>query len=936
MKTIQTALLLTAVLSYSLSATAQVTPLEKATNAMGYKDFRAAMPLLESVLAEDPTNVEALSKVAKCYQVTYHLSEAASSYEQLMPLAGVSPEDVFAYGQVLMQLGKYGEAAKRFKEYAQANPELGNYFSKSAQIAEETRHTDANYTVKNASFNSSAADFGTAFYKENQIIFTSTREPGEVRGKIGTPARLFITTENEKGGFDAVKLEKRAINEKESEGPASFTETGEKAVFARNNIKNGTTPLPNGGMKQDLFIGNLKGVGMWDMPKSLDFNGTEYSTAYPFISPDGKVIYFASDMPGGLGGYDLYKTEKLNGKWTAPVNLGESVNTAGDEITPFVEGDILYFSSNWYEGYGGFDVFETNLKEENSAISNLGTAINSPGDDFSFVFNSEKNKGFLTSNRQGGKGMEDIYTVVRDAVVQPIVEASNPPVTKNKIEKTSPKTSTTVDDLVASAASAADDLGDIKRTKVEEYKQTTTPKGSIVGHILDLATNDPVEGVLVTLENKSDKSLTELSTKTDRNGQYSLPLLPNTRYAVHYSKASYVDDTRALNTGEKVFIDLLGYSRLRPGVFNPNAKLLPAETAKIVKKVDIGSPVKETVEKVVETAPAVVEEVKEVIIPTAKVEVETSSVAIEEAVKDIPANVETIVQVQEVEKSVATTTETAKATETPKEAVKELVVESPKEAVKEMSLPPETKGEVFEIHVANTKSELSAANEALLRKHGSLYKSQSEGIFTYRLGYYDNVACATTTRDKVRELGYPSATVSAKQVNAKDNISRMRLMLGRQKASCPTDRPGVAPPVDLTVKEDTKTATPEYSASTQPKTGISQPKKKEVRVYSTDPEEGEVRDPDPTAGLNTEGYIYFLQLGSFDPKKKISFKKIEALKLGKITQSLNSKVYNVNLLVSFNTKEELYKARQLVIETGEVTDPFLRTYDKDGILVTNQ
>ena len=276
-----------------------------------------------------------------------------------------------------------------------------------------------------------------------------------------------------------MKLEKRAINEKESEGPVSFSENGEKAVFARNNIKNGTSPLPNGGMKQDLFTGNLKGAGLWDAPKALEVNGTEYSAAYPSISPDGKTIYFASDMPGGTGGFDIYKIENLNGKWTAPVNLGEGVNTTGDEITPFVEGDVLYFSSNWYEGYGGFDVFETNLKNENAAINNLGTAVNSSGDDFGFIYSTAKKQGFLTSNRSGGKGMEDLYIVVRDAATPSIVEASTPPVKATKtVEKTakmaennakSPENAknvgSPVGDLIESATGAAGDLKEIQRQK---------------------------------------------------------------------------------------------------------------------------------------------------------------------------------------------------------------------------------------------------------------------------------------------------------------------------------------------------------------------------------------------------------------------------------------------------------------------------------------
>ncbi len=906
MKAIKSLILVLAFLGSSVAVFAQFTPMEAATNALRYKDFRGAMPILESILAEEPNNAEALSKIAQCYRVTYHLPEAAASYEALMPLPGVSTEDVFAYGQVLMQLGKYTEAKKRFEEYAQTNPDIGNYFAKSAQIAEETRHEDANYSVKLAPFNSAGADFCASFYKENQVVFTSTREVGDVKAKIGTPARLFIATENDKGVYGGVKLEKRAINEKDSEGPVSFTANGEKAVFARNNIKNGTSPLPNGGMKQDIFTGNLQGQGQWDTPKAIEANGTEYSVAYPFITANGKEIYFASDMPGGIGGFDIYKIENLNGKWTAPVNLGEGVNTTGDEITPFLEGDVLFFSSNWYEGYGGFDVFETNLANPNSTINNLGTAINSAGDDFGFIYDKTKNAGFLTSNRTGGKGMEDIYTIVRENNTEPIVEASTPP---KQIEESS----NPIGDLVNSGSETAKDLKKIQVEKVAEYS-TPTKQKMTVGHVLDLATNDPVEDVVVTLVNKSDNTAGDIVVKTDKNGQYSLPLSPYTNYIVNYSKASYVDDARTVRTGEKVFMDALAYSRLRPAAFNPNVKLLPSEAPKVEKKVGAVAP--KTPEEGITTD-----------ITPEKQGVAGVENAIEETkpsvVKNVVENtVENAVQNAEQQKTEAiNNAETTKTTT--QEAINGLANTSGNTGA--------NKNEVFEIHVANSKTELSSDQEAVLRKHGSLYKNENDGIFSYKLGYYDNAACATTTRDKIRELGFPSAAVAAKQVDAKENVSKMRLSLGRQKASCPSERPtegkSATDAAPKATAEPTKEQAAEYKAKTVTKV------KAAPKVYTTDPEEGEVRDADPTAGTNNDGFVYYLQLGSFEPSKKVPFKKIGALKIGTITHTPNKNGKEVYMLGVFETLAECYNARQKVIETGEVTDPFVRTYDKNGAIV---
>ncbi len=906
MKAIKSLILVLAFLGSSVAVFAQFTPMEAANNALRYKDFRGAMPILEGILAEEPNNAEALSKIAQCYRVTYHLPEAAASYGLLMSLQGVSTDDVFAYGQVLMQLGKYTEAKKRFEEYAQTNPEIGNYFAKSAQIAEETRHEDSNYSVKLAPFNSAGADFCATFYKENQVVFTSTREVGDVKAKIGTPARLFIATENDKGVYGGVKLEKRAINEKDSEGPVSFTADGEKAVFARNNIKNGTSPLPNGGMKQDIFTGNLQGQGQWDAPKAVEANGTEYSVAYPFITPDGKAIYFASDMPGGVGGFDIYKMEKLNGKWTAAVNLGEGVNTTGDEITPFMEGDILFFSSNWYEGYGGFDVFETNLSNPSSTINNLGTGINSSGDDFGFVYDKAKNGGFITSNRAGGKGMEDIYTILRESNAEPIVETSTPPKqVEEPLNPTNNTASNPINDLVKSGIDAANDLKKIQPTKVDEYNAPTKQKMT-TGHVLDLATNDPVEGVVVTLVNKSDNTVGDVVTKTDKNGQYSLPLTPYTNYIVNYSKASYVDDVRTIRTGEKVFMDALAYSRLRPAAFNPNVKLLPNEAPKIEKKVGEITP-KTPIEEAVKTEIAVE---KEGVVVMKSPEEEAASAVEKQNSATISATIDAKTKLEKA----GETTETAT-----------------QEAVSGLANAATNKNEVFEIHIANSKTELSMEQEAALRKHGSLYKNEAEGIFSYKLGYYDNAACATTTRDKIRELGFPSAAVAAKQVDAKENVSKMRLSLGRQKASCPSERPvdAKAAPENTDKISETKEQAKEQAAEYKAKTKT----KPAPKVYTADPEEGEIRDADPTAGTNNEGFVYYLQLGSFEPSKKVNFKKIAALKLGTITHAPNKNGKEVYMLGAFETLAESYDARQKVIETGEVSDPFVRTYDKNGAIV---
>jgi hypothetical protein len=156
----------------------------------------------------------------------------------------------------------------------------------------------------------------------------------------------------------------------------------------------------------------------------LSFNSEDYSVGHPAISADGKKLIFSSDKPGGLGGSDLYVSELIDGKWSNPVSLGTEVNTFGNEVFPFLANDsTLFFSSDGHPGYGGLDVYQTELVQGKWTTPwNLKRPINSPYDDFSIAFSKSLTDGFVSSNRQGGKGSDDIYAF-RNYKRTPLVEA---------------------------------------------------------------------------------------------------------------------------------------------------------------------------------------------------------------------------------------------------------------------------------------------------------------------------------------------------------------------------------------------------------------------------------------------------------------------------------------------------------------------------------
>jgi tetratricopeptide (TPR) repeat protein len=872
---------------------AQMEPLERGNKAFEYKDYSNAIESYEEVLKTEPNNIEALRKVAHAYKASYLLSESAEMLSQLVALPAHTTADDLAFGQVLMQQGKYEKAKVQFDNYAAAQPELGRYFAKAAENALKLSKDEPLFVVKNLGLNSDAADFCAAIYSPQQIVFTSTRDPQTQKSKTAVPARLFVATQNSKDDFTNVKLEKRALNDKESEGPVAYNSGATAGVFARNNIKNGVTPLPNTGMKQDLFFGTVKSLGLWLEIKPFIGNQTDCSMAYPFITENGKTLYFASDMAGGQGGFDIYKSENIGGKWTAPINLGDKVNTAGDEITPFVEDNTLAFSSNWLMGLGGFDVFELEMQDENAVPVHLGTGVNSAGDDFGYTYNSRLNYGFLTSNREGGKGQEDIYHITKKQAKVVAIAPSNPEKSSEMAAADAPKEvvaeykSSTI---VPNSNRATKHIGNELKEKIQQNQQVavegtpaaaeaiaegakveTAPVATEVvaeaapaapvadvsapqaeaavvglsqGFVIDANTKQPLEGVAIKCTNKTDRKEPQQQVLTDAKGAYSLQISPNTQYWIEYAVPDYKGDFQQFTTNDAQYD--LGFMSLKPRVsgLTPIAFGLPSPTPEAKQKGALASP----------------------------------------------------------------------------------------------SLRNTAEQTVYEIHVTATEEPLSAAKEEDLRKHGTLYKVKKEAFYLYKLGWYDNINCATTTCEKIQSLGYKSAMATPKKVNPNTNETQMRLKIGGQKASCPAERPGTGgkipapkPPKDTLkdapkeiVKDTPKETVKEYTARTNAVAASQTP---EENI-----EEGAILDADPEASKRAEddGFLYYIQLGSFDPSRKIVFSKIEKLKIGKISKQKATDGRAMYLLGTFKSRDMAYKARKMISETGEVNGAFILKYDKEG------
>ncbi len=384
----------------------------KANKLYGKQAYAEAIPYYEKALKKDPANKQILSNLGNCYRLTSNLEGQLKCYGDLVNSGRAEDIHKLYYGQALMEKGDKENATRYFNEYtADAR---GKALASSINKAKlYTKNSDA-YLVGLASFNSDQNDFCAVKFTD-EVIFVSSREKNKwinrKHGWTGTRYTKVYTFQPTEG--DIIKIFMGDMNSKYNDGPLCFTKDYNSAFITRNNIGK-KNRAADGTYKLSIIIASFGKLG-FDSVRPLNFTNPNYNYAHPALSPDEKTLYFASDMPGGFGGLDLYKSVKLeNGTWGPPVNLGEVVNTAGNEVFPYVSPDgVLYFSSNGHDGLGGLDIYEAKIKEDKVVkIYNMGEPVNSVHDDFGYYLNpDDPTKGFLSSNRKNGGMNDDIYNL---------------------------------------------------------------------------------------------------------------------------------------------------------------------------------------------------------------------------------------------------------------------------------------------------------------------------------------------------------------------------------------------------------------------------------------------------------------------------------------------------------------------------------------------
>ncbi len=374
-------------------------------------DYQRAIEVYKGILKKDKKNAEASEKLAHCYRLTSNTRRAESAYKKAIRYNKNKNILKFYYAQALMSNKKYEDALDMFKTYTDLSPKdsRGWRFLESCENISEYLKDSSMYKISKMAINSSQSDFSPTFYKDG-LVFTSARTNAGTNRKSRSKwtgeaytSMYFTSPQSGNNWSKAVSLEGKQTNPYH-EGPAVFNKKGNVMFFTRNVSKGKKSSFVN----LRLFETRLL-RGEWQDERELPFNSDSYSVGHPALSADGYTIYFASDMPGGYGGKDIYESTLVNGLWTRPRNLGKNVNTEGDEMFPFMHDDgSLYYASDGLGGFGGLDIFSAQRTGNSWTVTNVGYPINSAKDDFGLILTPDKQTGYLASNRKGSRG-DDIY-----------------------------------------------------------------------------------------------------------------------------------------------------------------------------------------------------------------------------------------------------------------------------------------------------------------------------------------------------------------------------------------------------------------------------------------------------------------------------------------------------------------------------------------------
>ncbi len=558
-------------------------------NALAYE---SAAPIYKDLgsntLKGKSQDWDVVRKGALSYFLSQNYVQSEKLYSAMFTANQTNAEDNHNYAEVLRVLGKYDQAATVIKAIAVSDPQdvwAQNYL-KDNQYFSDLKRDSATYKIKKLPFSKGLGDFAPMLYKEN-ILFTSYRHNEAFVNRVfGWDQTFFVNTyiarPDKNGEYKSAQIVKMGGSKEliPHDGPYAVDENHSITMVTMNIPGTyGKTEIVRLGLFFSPVDANTfpKGTNKVDL-QPFPYNSTQYNVGHACFSPDGNTLYFASDMPGGFGKSDIYKSTYSNGSWGKPENLGSTINTAYDEMFPSISHDgDLFYASKGLVGLGGLDIFMARHSNGNfEEPENLGYPINTSADDFAITLTKEGNKAYFSSNR--GDHYDRIYETnmyVPEFILNGIVTENNTNKTplpntevviknlttgteekmmtdstghfKHKLRKnTSYEVTTQKEDYESQDVYTVSTVGKIKSENFDATLQLKSIKVNVKIKIIDKETKKPLVGVKVKLKDDGTGNIIEYQTDSEGNLSFISDRKHDYSLTSHFH--SHKDGTGAFNT----------------------------------------------------------------------------------------------------------------------------------------------------------------------------------------------------------------------------------------------------------------------------------------------------------------------------------------------------------------------------------------------------
>ena len=515
----------------------QESKMEKADRYYQLLSYAKAIPIYEKVLKRKDVPAARI-KLADCYHKIHDYEHAQGMYQLVVKYPGIDPVHLFQYATVLMSNEEYPKAVEWFTKYLElSDDEIKNSLARinmdMCHEIDSFLQRPSDYKIKNVeSLNTEYSDFSPMYFGWG-IAFSSSRQIDPTAALYGWDEQpylnLFYAEKGSEGEFGEAGPLKGALQSNFHDGVSAWDSTSKTLFFTRNNLKNRKLKLSDERTAHLQLYSCIQQNGKWQAVEAFAFNSDEYSTGHPTLTQDGKTLYFVSDMPGGYGGTDLYFSQKEGESWTAPQNAGPQLNTPGNEMFPSMHPNgMLYYSSDGRGGVGGLDIYSARNEGGIWEIYHLQYPINSARDDFGLILDAELRKGYFSSNRKGGKGRDDMYSL---ALPWP------PP------EEFLPEESDTLPDTLVVQETSLTMESIPTLTQEIELPQRIELRGSVWEKYNKVIDNQHLLVTLLELASGEKRSFTP-----DDPALWSMDLKQNTEYEVIVEKEGYLVQRKPVST----------------------------------------------------------------------------------------------------------------------------------------------------------------------------------------------------------------------------------------------------------------------------------------------------------------------------------------------------------------------------------------------------